>query len=81
MNTKIRHRAGSALLSFAIERSLERQKMESKLSTVARPGSTEHANALVTLAAARRFESVMLWVGWFLHPTRLLVSGADEFSY
>jgi len=81
MNTKIRHRVGSTLIRFAIERSLERQEMERRLDTVARPGSTEHANALVTLSAARTFESAMLWVGWRLHPSRLLLSGSDEFSY
>lgn len=81
MNTKIRHRAGAALIRFAVERSVERQQMERRLNTVTRPGSTAHANALVTLGAARSFESAMLWVGWRLHPARLLLSGADEFSH
>ena len=81
MNIKIRHRAGAALIRFAVERSVERRQMERGLTTVTRPSSIEHANALVTLGAARSFESAMLWVGWRLHPARLLLSEADEFSH
>ena len=81
MYAKTRHRAGAALLRFAVERSLERERLASKLTSVARVGSTEHANALMMLDAARRLESALLRVGWRLHPPRLLMSGADPISH
>lgn len=80
MSSSIRHLAGAALLRFAVERSLERQAMERRLDAVARPGSTEHANAMASLTAARWFESMMLWMGWRLHPAHLVLPGADQFS-
>jgi hypothetical protein len=80
MSHTIRQWAGTGLLNFAIDRSLERQEMERRLAAAARPGSTELASAMATLAAARWFESMMIWVGWRLHPGRALSPEAGQIS-
>ena len=81
MRNGIRERAGTALLRFATERSLERQDIERQLEVAGGPGSPGYAGAMAAMSAARCFESAMLWVGWRLSPARGLLSDADISSY
>ena len=81
MRSTIRERAGTALLRFAAERSLERQDMERQLDAAGGPGSPGYAGTMAAMSAARYFESAMLWVGWRLSPASGLLSEADVGSY
>lgn len=66
----VRQRAGTALVAFAMERSLERREMERSITAAAGSGGS----ALATLAVVEWFERAMFWVGWRLHPQHLTLT-------
>ena len=79
MHKGFSERAGTALLRFAAERSLERQEMERQLAAAGGPGVPGYAGTMAALSAARCFESAMLWVGWRLSPASAAMSDADGY--
>jgi hypothetical protein len=67
MINRIRESCSGALLRMGAERALERQDLERRL-TGADPSTPGYHAALAAMAAARAWESMVLWVGWRLQP-------------
>ena len=67
MVNQIRESCSGALLRMGAERTLERQVLERRL-TGADPNAPGYHTALAAMAAARAWESMVLWVGWRLQP-------------
>ncbi len=67
MVNQIRESCSGALLRMGAERTLERQVLERRLAG-ADPNAPGYHTALAAMAAARAWESMVLWVGWRLQP-------------
>ena len=70
MRTPFREYLSDSLLDAGVDRAMQRQELERGIATesTATPGyeTAQHA-----MRSARRRESVMLWLGWRLHPRHL----------
>ena len=64
---EIRESLSNSLIRLGAERSLERQQLERSLAVAGRDAPA-YQSALAAMTAARRWEAMVLWVGWRLRP-------------
>ena len=65
--TSIRQHAGEALLRHGMQLAIDQRELEESLAAASRNG-VAYTSAHGAVAMARWVDSVILWLGWRIHP-------------